>query len=367
MIKVLHVIGKMHYGGAETRLLELAKCVDKSRIHFDFCVFGNEPGAYADEIKHLGFGIVSCNLIKKNVFAFIKQFRQILIQGEYDAVHCHIRNFSGLPLLLAAMQGVPIRIMHIRSIGSGDSPKLLRVLRRKIMTSWVKRYATKIVANSQSGMIAYMGSQWKSDPRTKIIYGAIDTRPFQIKYDRAEVLSEFGISASSQVVIHVGNFNHAKNHEALIRIAKRVVDARNEVHFLLVGDGELLSHIKELVKENNLCENIHFAGHRSDVPRLLLASNCFLFPSKREGLPGALLEALAAGLPVVASDIQANREIAEVCSRVQLLSLANEEGFAKGVNRVLCDPERHEKPTGWIPEKFELNYCVQKTVALYRK
>ncbi len=364
MIRVLQVVGVMDYGGAETRLLELARYVDKSSFYFDFCVFRDKPGVYADEIIKLGFGIVRCKLTK-NVPVFIRRFRNLLREGRYDVVHCHIHQFSGLPLRLAAKEGVPIRIMHLRTIGGGSPPGLLKLLRWKLMTGWVKRYATKIVANSQSGMVAYMGSEWESDPRTEIIYGGIDVRPFQVAHSRAEVLSEFDIPTSAQVVIHVGNFGPAKNHKTLIRVAKTIIAKRKDVHFLLVGDGPLLPHIRELAAENKLEHKVHFAGHRSDVPRLLMASDCFLFPSKWEGLPGAVLEALAAGLPVVASDIGPNREIASVSNKVRLVSTSDTEGFAKEVNDVLSAAESQRSPSGRIPETFRLDNFIQKIIKLY--
>ena len=110
MIRVLHVVGRMDYGGAENRLLELARVTDPSGIYFDFCVLQDGPGAYANEIVKLGFGIVKCKLTK-NVPGFIRRFRHLLRQGNYDAIHCHVYQFSGLPLRLAAKEKVPIRII----------------------------------------------------------------------------------------------------------------------------------------------------------------------------------------------------------------------------------------------------------------
>ncbi len=364
MIRVLHIVGRMDYGGAETRLLELARYVDPSSIYFDFCELQDGRGAYAEEIFKFGFGIVKCKLTK-NVLGFIRRFRNLLRDGKYDVVHCHVHQFSGLALRLAAKEAVPKRIIHLRTTRDVRQNGLYRLLYRKIMTGWVKRYATKIVANSQSGMKAYMGSQWAADPRTEVIYNGLDVRPFQVVCNRADVLDEFDIPASAQVVIHVGNFGPAKNHETLIRVAKTVVSEMKDVHFLLVGDGALQPHIRELARENKLEHRVHFAGHRSDVPQLLMASDCFLFPSKWEGLPGAVLEALAAGLPVIASDIGPNREVARESDKVRLVPLADEESFTKLVIDVLSAPEAYKSPAGQIPETFSLDNFIQKIIALY--
>ena len=364
MIRVLHVVGRMDYGGAENRLLELARVTDPSGIYFDFCVLQDGPGAYANEIVKLGFGIVKCKLTK-NVPGFIRRFRHLLRQGNYDAIHCHVYQFSGLPLRLAAKEKVPIRIMHLRTTRDAYRSGLYRLLYRKVMTGWVKRYATKIVAVSESAMTSYMGSQWKDDPRMVIIYNGLDVKPFLEVYDRSEVLSEFDISPSAQVIIHVGNFQPAKDHKTLINSAALIVARKENVHFLLVGDGPLMTEIRELAAAKGLQRYVHFAGRRNDVPRLLTASDCFIFPSKWEGLPGVVLEALAAGLPVIASDIGPNREVAEVSERVRLVPLGDEEGFAKGVIEVLSDPVAHKEPAGLVPERFRLDKFIQNIHVLY--
>lgn len=365
MIRVLHIVGRMDYGGAENRLLELARYVDPSNIYFDFCVLQDEPGVYDDEIFKLGFGIIKCKLTK-NVLGFIRHFRNLLREGNYDVMHCHVYQFSGLLLRIAVKEGVLERIMHLRTAMDNRKEGLYRLCYRRLMTNWVKKYSTKIVANSQSGMVAYMGPQWESDPRAKIIYGGIDVRPFLVAHNRADVLAEFDIPTSAKVVVHVGNFGPAKNHKTLIRAAKTIIARRKDVHFLLVGDGPLLRRIRALVAENKLEHHVHFAGRRSDVPRLLMASDCFLFPSKWEGLPGAVLEALAAGLPVVASDIGPNREVAQESDRVRLIALEDEAGFAKEVIDVLSDPQANRCPVGWVPEKFRSDRCIEKTLMLYR-
>jgi glycosyltransferase involved in cell wall biosynthesis len=186
--------------------------------------------------------------------------------------------------------------------------------------------------------------------------------------DRAKTLDELGIPPSRQVIIHVGNFRPAKDHETLIQSMSKIVEQSKEVHLLLVGNGPLLPKIRQLVASKGLQHHVHFAGPagpRNDVPRLLMASDCFIFPSRWEGLPGAVLEALAAGLPVVASDLPAIREIASDSDNVHTVSVGDIDGFARRLSEILADPNSHHRPTGQIPDRFRFDNYVRKVLCLY--
>ncbi len=356
----------MNFGGAETRLVDLARFADKSKFYFDFCVFQSESesGDYDSWIRELGYGIVKCKLTK-NIFSFSQQFRKLLIQGQYDVIHCHIYQFSGLPLRIAAKAGVRKRIMHLRTTMGFYRKSLYRFCYNKLMSMWIKQYATNIVAVSEAAMTAYMGSQWQADPRTQVIYNGVNVGPFLAGHDRLETLSEFGIPRSAQVVIHVGNFRPAKDHETLVRSAAELVNRKENVHFLLVGSGNLMPKIRAMVVDRGLESHVHFAGSRSDVARLLMASDCFVFPSRWEGLPGVVLEALAAGLPVIASDIGPVREIASQSDNVHLIPTGDVAGFARRTEEILSDLERYRKAPGNIPKRFRFEDYAQKILSLY--
>ena len=362
MIRVLQVVGKLALGGAETRLLELARSTDKSKFYFDFCVF--EDGDYDHQVRQLGYGIVKCRLTK-NIFSFSRQFSSLLRQGRYDVIHCHIYQFSGLPLRIAAKEGIPRRIMHLRTTKSFHRSSLYRLCYNKLMTGWIQRYATKIVAVSETAMIDYIGPEWKSDIRTSVIYNGLDVTPFKSLPDRSATLAEFGIPSSAQVVVHVGNFRPVKDHKTLIKTASMMISRNKAVHFLLVGCGYLMSDIRKLVLAEGLEGNIHFAGPRKDVPRLLMASDCFVFPSRWEGLPGAVIEALAAGLPVVASAIGSIREIASQSDSVHLVPAGNADGFAQKIEWILADLERYRKSPGEVPERFRFENYAENMLCLY--
>lgn len=362
MIRVLHVVGKMGLGGAESRLVDLARFADKSKFYFDFCVFAD--GDYDDQVRKFGCGIVKCRLTR-NIFSFSRQFRELLKKGRYDAIHCHIHQFSGVPLRIAAKEGIAKRIMHLRTTKGFHHNNLYRICYNGLMSSWIKKYATRIAAVSESAAEAYLGANWRQDKRAEVIYNGIDVELFGNCSDRVSVLAEFGIPGDSKVVVHVGNFRPAKDHKTLIESAATVVAKEKNVHFLLVGSGDLMEQSRKLAIEKGLEGQIHFAGSRRDVPRLLLASDCFVFTSRWEGLPGAVLEAIAAGLAVVASDIGPVREIASQSDQVHLVSVGNAAEFAQKTTTILTNLDNYKSSPGQIPERFGFENYVQKMLSLY--
>jgi glycosyltransferase involved in cell wall biosynthesis len=110
-------------------------------------------------------------------------------------------------------------------------------------------------------------------------------------------------------MVMVATFKEQKGHRYLVEAALPLVTQFPDVQFLLIGDGDLKDQIMIQVSESNLDEHFHFLGMRDDVPDLLAASDCFVLPSLWEGLPMALIEAMASGLPVIASDVSGTRQV----------------------------------------------------------
>ncbi|NDQ55804.1 MAG: glycosyltransferase family 1 protein [Acidipila sp.] len=301
-IRVLHVLGSLNPGGVETWLINILRHMDRERFEMQFCTFGPEPGVFAPEAERLGGRVIPCPK-GKNVWSLGRRFRGILREGRYDVVHSHVHYFSGAVLRWAQLEGVPMRIAHSHTTQDDKASAPFRSLYREMTRAWIHRYATHGLGASRGAAAGLFGDGWERDIRLRVLYYGIDLKPFEQPVDRAEVRREFGIPLDAPVIGHVGRFVEAKNHAFLLEIAHTVLAKHPTFHFLLVGDGPLRPAIEARARSFDLYGNIHFAGARHDVPRLMLGGmNLFLFPSIWEGLPIALLEAQAAGLPCVVSD-----------------------------------------------------------------
>ncbi len=328
-IKILHIFGCMNIGGAETRTLDIMKHIDEEKFQMDFCALSGQRGELEEEIQVMGGTTHHCKLS----WGFNSRFLKILQDGHYDVVHSHVHMFSGYILWLAARAGVFNRIAHFRSMADGQNDSFRRIIQRLVMRRLINKYATNIIAVSEGTMSSAWGEQWRQDLRCNVVYNGIDWHCFQGKADRLGVFREFGIPATSQLVIHVGNFGVAKNHTRIISIFKKLI-LKTNCCLLLVGkeDTSISDAIKAKIKAEGLSDRIIIAGRRKDVPRLLKGSDVMVFPSLREGLPGAVLEACAAGIPVVASDLPGIKEIEKYIKSITCLSLeADDECWAEEI------------------------------------
>ncbi|MDO9027861.1 MAG: glycosyltransferase [Candidatus Roizmanbacteria bacterium] len=319
--RVLHVLGSLDRGGAETWTVQLLECLDPQRVQVDILVH-RRGGAYEEHVRSLGAGIFSCGCphwpleYMNNLNRFLRE------QGPYDVVHSHLHLFSGLVLRVAHGASVPGRIAHARNSRDGQSMTPYRLAYRALMRYWIKRYATHLLAVSTT---AAEGTFWKGvvqGGQCRILTG-INFSPFQVEGDRERVREELGIPNKSLVVGHVGSFRRQKNHKFLLEVAEQLLEIWPETIFLLMGDGALRRSIEEAVRALGIQRSFRFLGERCDVPQLLRAMDVFVFPSLYEGMPRVLLEAQAAGLPCIASQ-NITPEAAAWPGSVRFLSLEDE-------------------------------------------
>lgn len=305
-IRILHVLGMMERGGAETWLMHLLRMIDRDRYRMDFVVHIPEPQEYDAEVRALGSEIFLCPHTRQPL-RYAREFSRILREhGPYDVVHSHVHQYSGLVLRLAKGEGVPVRIAHSHLDASAfeaqASPQRRAYL--KLMRHWLARSATDGLAASRQAAADLFGPDWETDLRYRTLFCGVDLSPFGRGACPAEVRAEFHIPQNAFVIGHVGRFTEQKNHAFLLDVAAAVVRRDPSVYFLLVGEGELRPAIMERAAARGLGAHIIFAGSRADVPRLMRgAMDAFVFPSRYEGLGLVLVEAQAAGLPCVFSDV----------------------------------------------------------------
>jgi glycosyltransferase involved in cell wall biosynthesis len=307
-MNVLHIFGRMDRGGAEMRTVEVLRHLAPSSAKFSFLSLSGQPGELDAEICRLGGRV---HLVKLDA-SFPRRFPTLLRRERVDVVHSHVEHFSGLLLLLARWAGVPIRIAHFRSTTDGHRPTLRRRLQRSVMKALVNRNATRILAVSRGAMESQWGPSWEADGRCEVVYNGLDTAPFSGPAERDDVRAELGLAASSYLVIHVGRLDPAKNHAMVLDVFAQLARRLPDAHLALVGRGgnSVEACVREQAGREGILERVHLLGVRHDVPRLLKAADLMIFPSLWEGLPGAVLEACAAGIPVVGSAIPGVVEIA---------------------------------------------------------
>jgi glycosyltransferase involved in cell wall biosynthesis len=192
-----------------------------------------------------------------------------------------------------------------------------------------------------------------------------------IDADTRGVKAELGIPQDHFLVIHVGNFTPKKRHEDLLQGAKLVLGQRPKVSFMLVGTGPLEQAMKDRARELGIQSNIVFTGLRTDVPRLMAASDMFVLPSQFEGLPISLLEAICVGKPVIASRVGGVAEVVEDNVDGLLIEPLRPDMLAEKILSLLSKPELGqglvENGRRRVKEQFSIERMVHDMESLYDK
>jgi glycosyltransferase involved in cell wall biosynthesis len=301
-IRILHVVGGMDRGGVETWLMHVLRQIDRDRYQMDFLAPANIHYAYTDEIKALGSQIFPC-IEPSRLLLYAANFQSILQdQGPYDIIHVHVHLFSGYVLYLAKQAGIKIRVIHSHSDTSSveSAAKLPRRIYNRLMKYSISKNMTAGLAASRLAAADLLST----DSNWKTLYCGIDLTSFDNQINNRQIRIEFGIPEDALVIGHVGRFDSPKNHFFLLEIAAEIVKVEPKMRLVLIGTGALKTEIESKIIELNLTAQVILLGARNDVPRLMQGlMDIFLFPSLYEGLGLVLVEAQAAGLPCIFSDV----------------------------------------------------------------
>lgn len=302
-IKVLHVVGRMDRGGTEALLMSLLRTLDTDKFQYDFVEQTEDECDYDKEIIDLGAKIYRCPHISvTNLTAYRKWWKLFLEEHpEYLIIHGHSRGSAPIYLDEAKKAGrITIAHCHSNSHGKGVKGAI-----RYIWQLPLRKIADYNFACSYGSGI----SQYGKNGKFEIIKNGIQSEKYMWNPDVCQrVRKELKIE-NKFVVGNVARFEEPKNHKFLIRIFKEIHQIRPDAVLMLVGQGTKEQEIHQLAKELGVENDIIYTGVRNDVNELLQAMDVFVFPSLYEGMPLALVEAQAAGLPCFTSDKVVTNEV----------------------------------------------------------
>lgn len=313
-VRVLHVLGGLSLGGAESRIMDLYRCMDREKVQFDFLVhqkMENGSGTprrqefYDEEVKALGGNIYLLPKFKVyNYFAYKKAVREFFRRNHgFAVVQGHMTSTASIYLPEAGRAGVPVLCAHARSAGvdKGIKGTVTRLLRLPL----IKRTDYCFACSKEAGESVF-GAKWKDSPKAYLIPNAIDAEKFRYNKEVRNRIREELKLGDCYVIGHVGRFHYAKNHEFLLeifaRLQERLAVQGKRCVLMLLGEGDGMEKAKTQAAELGIAENILFMGNRKNVEAYYQVFDFFLFPSRFEGLPGTVVEAQAAGLRCLISD-----------------------------------------------------------------
>lgn len=360
-IYVLVVVSQMNRGGLESRLMDIIRNLDFSRVQMDIYTYRLEPGLMDEEAKSYGCKMYyNKPLTPKNMFGYVHYFAKFLREHpEYKIVHAHQDAWCSVFCKGAKLAGVPIRIAHSRTAISSLS---LGNMVKNVIKIPTRKYATHFFAVSDFAGIWLFGKKNFKNEKVEIWPNAIECRKYVFnEKKRREKRSELDIE-NKLVVLHVGNFTPPKNHEKIIKVFYEVCKKRKDAVLLLAGE-ELNPAIRHLAQQLKIADKVHFLGTRTDINELLWAADVFLFPSIFEGMPGAVIEAQASGLPCVIS----NAITKEVCITPLVRQLSLKRSDEEWASTVLRAQKTGRMDTLDLMKKagYDIETLVEKLTRFY--
>jgi|GEM_PF-187508 len=213
---------------------------------------------------------------------------------------------------------------------------------------WVNKWVDKVIAVSQAVQKMAIDEGVPED-KVELLYSGVDLSRFETKVDTATKRKEIGVPVDAKLIVCVGNFNPIKGHEYLIEAMAVVIKHVPNAHLILIGDGQLRESHKTQVTSHRLEKNVHFLGKRSDVPEILQCVDVCVLPSLSEGLSNALLEYMAAGKPVIATNVGGNPEVLLDGENGVLVESKDADALAREIVYLIADfrldqdgrPSRH--------------------------
>ncbi len=323
-----HVLHRLYLAGAEVLAAELARKM-RDRLRFVFLCL-DEIGPLGEQLAGEGFEVIDLKRRPGVDWSVARRIRQAVKTHRIDLLHAH----QYTPFFYAACsRGLRSRPRVIFTEHGRHWPDYRRP-KRVIANRFLLRRHDRATAVGDFVRQALIDNEGICADRVQVIRNGIDPASFSGESAdpavRAQVRRDFGIGEDQPVVLQVARFHPVKDHQTAVRAFAHAAEIVPSARFLLVGDGDLRADAESSARELGVADQVVFAGVRQDIPRMMAAADVFMLSSVSEGISVTLLEAMAANLPIAATEVGGNPEVV-LHGRTGLLSPRG-DGQALGQN-----------------------------------
>jgi glycosyltransferase involved in cell wall biosynthesis len=364
--RVLLLIDSFQMGGAERITAALLPHLDRSRVTPILCTLrsrGDSPLAaqLGDNIRRIDLG--AKRMIDPAAF---QRLLRLLQEEHIDLIHAQLQDSTVMAVAAHKLTGIPVVVTR-HLIGEDHLSDGKRTLKQRLRNNLerisVQAGVARVITVSNATRDVYANQTGLPLNRFRTIYNGIDLEKFSRAEDKTVVKKALWLPMDNPLVTMVGVLRPGKGHSVCIEAARSVPNA----HFVLVGDGMLRESLEAQAKD--LKGRVHFLGQRMDIAAILSATDIFVLPSDSEALPTVLIEAGAAGLPVVASNVGGVPEIVEDGVTGILIPPQDPQALADAIKRLIDDPvlargmgdEAYQR----VREKFTLSSQTTELIELY--
>ncbi|TFJ24169.1 hypothetical protein CKN99_12775 [Carnobacterium maltaromaticum] len=318
------------------------------------------------EIHHIDFKRNPFNLI--NIKAY-KQLNSLLNKNEFELIHCQSPIGGALGRICANKNSVKPIIYTAHGFHFYKGAPLINKVLYKSVEIILAKCTDGIITMNQEDLIAAKKINLRNKGKSYKIHGiGVDTRGYYLpSFNEKSVRKKIGVKEDSILLVSLGDLIKRKNYRTAIKAIKNCENPK--IEYIICGTGQEENELRALVKELNLEDQIHFLGFRTDTVELLNCADIFIFTTYQEGLPRSMMEAMAAGLPCLASNIRGNIDLLDSNGGF-LYSPDNDIGFSEGLNTLINNPElsgkmgKHNKE---VVEKFDITNVKIEMKLIYKE
>lgn len=365
-IKILHVIKSLGRGGAEMLLPETLRVHNKDQFEFHYIYFLPWKDAMVGSILEHG-GKVTCISARNNIELLLKSkaVSEYAKAHGIDLIHAHLP-WAGIASRIAGkLSGIPI-------IYTEHNKQERYHFATRLVNLSTLNWLTKTIAVSED--VEQSIRKHKSNLKSSLItiLNGVNTERFAPgQFQRNEVREKFGIPLDAPVVGTIAVFRFQKRLDLWIELAKRILEHRPETHFIIVGDGPLKDPLVEKQKQLNLWDRVHFAGTQTEVRPYLATFDLYMMTSVFEGLPIALLEAMASECAVVSTNAGGIKEVIRPDIDGLLCDIEEPERLVEFAEELLADSKKRKvlglQARQRVKEEFSMERMVKELEEVYRQ
>lgn len=359
-MKVMHVVLSLDCGGLEKLVVDLVNGLNKKGIESMVLCLGDK-GVLSKQIEEKGIEVVSLEKKDGLDFGLFFQLAKILKSAKIDIVHTH--NLGPLVYGSVAAKLAGCKALNTRH-GRTD----------KKISSLVWNLNDYIVPVSEDTKTHLLHCNRMNKLKVKVIYNGIDIDVFNQGMgleEKSKIREDLGLKKESFIIGHVGRLSAEKDQLTLLKAFRNIVYKEHNAELIIIGDGDQRETLKKAAKEFKIDASVKFLGHRDDVSKILRVMDVFVLTSFREGLSLAILEAMACGVPIVATKIGGTPEVIVDGENGYLAPCGFPERIENGIMRIFSNKELHQKMSANCLKLAKDNFSLDRMTAdyeeLYRK
>lgn len=367
---VLHLIDSFHQGGSERQALQLCRLLLQSGNYKVCLATLNPEGSLRASIADLDFGEIPSfplnSFYDPNAVKQLRQLVRLIKAADIKILHTHDFYTNVFGMAAGSLARVPVKIASMRET-AGMRTGAQRQLQRISYS-----LANQIVANSNA-VRARLVHDGTKEEKVTVIYNGLDLKRLQTQSSKTEALKSLKIEdRNRRFVTIVANMRHdVKDYPMFLSAAQRVSEAIPDAAFLMAGEGELQASLESMARELGIYESTHFLGRCENVADLLSISDVCVLSSKAEGFSNSILEYMAAGRPVVATEVGGAREAVIEGETGYLVTSGDDGELASHVIELLGDPQKARemgrRGRAVVEQKFSCEAQLSRTERLYEE